>query len=178
MLFQSIRSFFLKKVVKILQPSAFSYQVKNLKTYFHQVRYFYNFSRIPVRPSIWYVNLSRIPDFFQMPKRFFPNSEPILFFHTAKIFFKTVYGLLIWEILKLDLPVCHGSRQDFIWFEENFTLLLHSIYFVEILEIKPWKSAVCAGTASLQDSFERRKLSFLLVYTFFFSWPPDEKADA
>ena len=103
---------------------------------------------------------------------FSPNSEPILFFHTAKIFFKTVYGLLIWEILKLDLPVCHGSRQDFIWFEENFTLLLHSIYFVEILEIKPWKSAVCAGTASLQDSFERRKLSFLLVYTFFFLMTP------
>ena len=148
------------------------------KTYFHQVRCFYNFSRIPVKTSIWYVNLSRIPDFFQMPKRFFPQFWTYLIFSHRQNIFNTVYGLLIWEILKLDLPVCHGSRQDFIWFEENFTLLLHPIYFEEILEIKPWKSAVCAGTASLQDSFERRKLSFLLVYTFFFSWPPDEKADA
>ena len=117
--------------------------------------------------------------FFKCPNFFFHKSESILLFHTTKIVFKTVYRrLLVWEILKWDLPVCHGSRQDFIWFEENFTLLLHPIYFEEILEIKPWKSAVCAGTASLQDSFERRKLSFLLVYTFFFSWPPDEKADA
>ena len=105
--------------------------------------------------------------FFKCPNVFFPQFWTYLIFSHRQNIFNTVYGLLIWEILKLDLPVCHGSRQDFIWFEENFTLLLHSIYFVEILEIKPWKSAVCAGTASLQDSFERRKLSFLLVYTFF-----------
>ena len=113
--------------------------------------------------------------FFKFPNFFSPILNLSFYFTLPKYFSKL---LLIWEILKLDLPVCHGSRQDFIWFEENFTLLLHPIYFEEILEIKPWKSAVCAGTASLQDSFERRKLSFLLVYTFFFSWPPDEKADA
>ena len=33
------------------------------------------------------------------------------------------------------------------------------------------KVQFCPGTSSLQDSFGR-KLSFLLVYTFFFSWPP------
>ena len=58
-----------------------------------------------------------------------------------------------------------SPRLYLIWREFHASSTFH--IFRGNLEIKPWKSAVCAGTASLQDSFERRKLSFLLVYTFF-----------
>ena len=169
MLFQSI---FLKKVVKILQQSAFSYQVKNLKHIFTRSDIFIIFQEFQSDQAYGMWIFQEFLTFFKCPNVFFPQFWTYFIFSHRQNIFQNCLWVTYLRNIKVRSPSVSwfSPRLYLIWREFHASSTFH-IFRGNLGNQTMKKCSLCRNRQLTRFIWEEEIKFFIGLY-FFFSHDP------